>query len=452
MVSIKKEYPGFLTVDDALKLNKKEVYEMQLKYQNHKQMEILMGLGTAQLFVDVKDEAGVELIDDEGNIHYDFIGNVGAMGVGNANSFVWEQLEKVKKIPALNVMGLRNMAAALANNLALLSPGNLSKVWFGVGGAECNEAAIKLVKMAYKGARHKFVALKGAYHGKTSGSIALTGKDKWKLYQSPIMPGVKHVTAENIAELEDALQFGDVAGFFIEPILGEGGVRPVSIEYLKAARELCTKYGTLMVCDEIQCGMGRTGKLWAFEHAGIVPDVVVFAKSISGGYIPFGGYITTEEVWNKAYGEDLTCFHHTITYGNNTLGCASGIAALQFIIENDLINKAAVKGEYMIKRLKETQAKYPDVIKEVRGKGFMIGMEFEVGETDDQKEAFAATVAAIMMNKYRVQTVFSINNPVVIRTLPPFTVTDKQIEYFLNAFENAVKECSEQFAAVASTK
>jgi putrescine aminotransferase len=446
-MDIKKKYPGFLTVDDAMGLKKNEVYDLQRKYQNHKQMENLMALGTAQLFVDVNDDAGVELIDDEGNIHYDLISNVGAVAVGNANKFVWEQLDKVKKIPALNTMGLRSMSAALANNLALLSPGDLKKVWFGCGGAECVEAAIKLVKMAFKGARTKFVSLEGSYHGKTTGAVALTGRAKWRLYQNPVMPGVTHVKPGDIEQLEEELKFGDVAAFFMEPIQGEGGIHPVPIEYIKAARELCTKYGTLLVCDEIQSGMGRTGKLWAFEHAGIIPDVVTFAKGISGGYMPFGGYICTEEVWNNAYGEDLTCFHHTITYGNNTLGCASGIAAVQFIIENNLMERAAEKGEYMMKKLKETQAKYPEVIKEIRGKGYMIGMEFHIEGTADENEAFAATVAATLMHKYRVQTVFTLNNPIVIRALPPLTITDEQIEYFLKAFENAVKDCAQQAAA-----
>lgn len=447
MNNIKEKYPKFMTVDDALELKRNDIFELQKKFQNTRRVELLMQMGYAQNFVSAKEDGnGVELYDDDGNVHYDFIGNVGCMNVGNANPFVWEQIEKAKDVPALHAMGLRSMSAALANNLAMLSPGNLSKVWTGASGSEANEGAIKLCKMTFKGARHKFVALKSAFHGKTAGAIALTGKDKWRLYQEPVMPDVKHVTKENIAELEDALHFSDVAGFIVEPIQGEGGIHPLSVEYLKAARELCTKYGTLMICDEIQCGLGRAGTLWAFEHAGIVPDVVTFAKSMSGGYIPIGGYITTEEVWNNAYGEDLTCFHHTNTYANNTLGCAAGIAALQFILENDLMSAAAKKGEYILEKLKENALKYPEIVKEVRGKGLMIGVEFH----ENMGEAFAMAVNATMMHKYRVQSSFSANNPVVIRILPPLTVTEEQIEIYINAYDKAVQEVAEQFAQAAA--
>jgi len=376
MKNIKDQYPTFLTVDDALKMSKEEIVETQKKYQNHVRVELAQQLGAAQNIVKAD---GVELTDDEGNIHYDFIGNVGTMAVGNANPEVWAAIEKVKDIPALNVLALRNMSATLAKNLAMLSPGNLSKVWFGTGGAEANEAIIKLCKMSFKGARHKMVSTENGYHGKTAGSVALTGRDKWAKYQSPIMPAVKHVPFGDAEALEAALQYRDVAAFFIEPIQGEGGIRVASVEYLKKAREICTKYGTLFVADEIQCGLGRTGKFWAVDHAGIVPDVIAFAKAISGGYVPLGGYITTEEIWNNAYGTPETAFHHTVTFGNNSLGCAAGIAALEYILKNDLVTEAGKKGEYMIGKLKEVQDKYPDIIKEVRGKGLMIGVEFQMG-------------------------------------------------------------------------
>lgn len=440
MVDIKKEYAGFLTVDEAMNMNKEEIVATQKKYQNHVRVELAQQLGAAQNIVKAD---GVELVDDEGNVHYDFIGNVGTMAVGNANPEIWAAIEKVKGLPALNVLSLRNMSAALAKNLAILSPGNLSKVWFGTGGSEANEAAIKLCKMAFHGARHKMVATENAYHGKTAGSLALTGRDKWAKYQSPVMPAVKHVPFGDADALEEALHYEDVAAFFIEPIQGEGGIKVASIEYLKKVREICDKYGTLFVADEVQCGMGRTGKLWAVEHAGVVPDVITFAKAISGGYVPLGGYITTEEVWNKAYGIPETAFHHTVTFGNNSLGCAAGIAALEYILKNDLITAAGEKGEYMIGKLKEIQGKYPEIIKEVRGKGLMIGVEFQAGNDAEQKEMFAAGVAATMMNKYRVQTMFSINNPVVIRALPPFSVTYKQMDKFIEAFENSVKDIME---------
>lgn len=443
MTDVKKKCPGFLTVDDAINMNRDETIKTQKEYQNHVRVEGAIQLGAAQYFTHA-NENGCELFDQNGNSHLDMIGGVGVMTVGNSNQFVWEQMVKVKDQPAINALALRALSASLASNIAKLSPGKLKKVWFGTAGAEAIEAAIKLVKMSFKGVRHKMVSCIGAYHGKTTGALSLTGREKWALYQSPLMPAVKHVPFNDIDALEDALHFGDVAAFFVEPVQGEGGVHPATIEYLQKVRELCTKYGTLMVTDEIQCGLGRTGKMWAFEHAGIVPDVVTFAKGFSGSYMPIGGYICTEEVWNKAYGEPETAFHHTVTFGNNVLSCAAGIATLQFIIENDLINAATEKGEYLMGKLKVIQAKYPQLIKEIRGKGLMIGMQFN--------ESAGGAVAATMMNKYRVQTMFSMNNPGVIRALPPLAVTYEQLDRFLDAFENSVKDVTEQIAQAAATK
>ncbi len=438
MANIKDVVEGFITVDEVSELKRDDVIKLQSEYQNQIRLQMALGLGAAQQFVGAS-ENGVELIDSDGNNHLDMIGGVGVMTVGSANQYIWKAMEKFKDIPAINAIAVRAVSAALSNNIAALSGGGLKKVWIGTGGTEANEGAIKLARMYFKGHRHKFVALDGSYHGKTMGSVSITGRKIWQIYHSPVMPGVDFVPINDIDALDNALKFGDVAAFFIEPIQGEGGIHIAEIEYLQKARELCTKYGTLMVCDEIQCGMARTGKFWAYHYAGIAPDVVTFAKGFSGGYIPIGGYITTEEVWNGAYGEPLTAFQHTATFGDNVLGCAAGIAALEYVFNNDLMNAAVVKGAYLTEKLNEIKARYPGIVKEIRGKGLMIGIEFEANNAE-KAEAFAGMVCSIMMNKYRVQTLFSANNPVVIRALPPLAVTTEQMDRFLEAFENAVKE------------
>lgn len=438
MANVKDVVKGFITVDEVSKLKRDDVIQLQSEYQNQVRLQMALGLGAAQQFVGA-NENGVELIDSDGNNHLDMIGGVGVMTVGTANQYVWRAIEKFKDIPAINAIAVRAVSAALSSNIAALSGGALKKVWIGTGGTEANEGAIKLARMSFKGQRHKFVALDGSYHGKTMGSVSITGRKIWQLYHSPVLPGVEFVTINDIDALENALKFGDVAAFFVEPIQGEGGIHIATIEYLKKARELCTKYGTLMVCDEIQCGMARTGKFWAYQYADITPDVVTFAKGFSGGYIPIGGYITTEKVWNAAYGEPQTAFQHTATFGDNVLGCAAAIASLEYVFENDLMNAAIEKGAYLTEKLNEIKNRYPGIVKEIRGKGLMIGVEFEANNAE-KAEAFAGMVCAIMMNKYRVQTLFSANNPVVIRALPPLAVTKEQMDRFLEAFENAVKE------------
>lgn len=440
MTDVKKACEGFITFQEAKDMSKEDAISLQKEYQNHERVKLAEQLGAAQQFVGA-GENGVELFDSDGNRHLDFIGGVGVMTVGSCNKHVWNAIEQAKDIPAIHALAVRPMSAVLANNISKLSGGKLKKVWFGTSGSEASEAAIKISKMSFKGTRHKFVSVYNGYHGKTTGALSLS-KVKWALHQSPLMPGVSTVKMGDVHALEEALKYEDVAAFFIEPVQGEGGIHVASDEYLKAARELCTKYGTLMVVDEIQCGLGRTGKMWAHQHAGIEPDLVIFAKGISGGYMPLAGYICTEKLWNDAYGTPATAFHHTVTYGNNILSCSAGIASLEYLLENDLMDKATEKGEYMMKKLTEIKSSNEDVIKEVRGKGLMIGIEFHAPKETDS-EAFAAVVAATMMNKYRIQTLFSINNPVVVRALPPLAVTYEQMDEFLTSFESAIGDAKE---------
>ena len=443
---------NFMTVDDALKMNKSEIRALQMKHQNATKLELAEMIGAAKMFVKGDND---KLWDDEGNLHYDMIAGVGAIGMGNCNKAIWKEIDKLKDVPIFYALGYHNMASALAHNLAITSPGGeLTRMWTGGGGgAEANEGVIKLCKMAAKGNRPRLASVMGAYHGKTSGSLALTGSEKWKKYQFPLMPATNLPFGDLIA-LEDCLKTGDVCAFFIEPIQGEGGIRLHPEGYLKAARELCTKYGTYLVCDEIQTGMGRTGKMWACEHDDVVPDVIVFAKGISGGFMPLAGYICTEELWSAAYGDPETCFHHTVTFGESPLTCAAGIASLQYIFDNDLINEATRKGEYMMSKLKAIAAKYPKVIKEVRGRGLMMGIEFQlagktlkemVGNQAAAKEAIGARIASILMNEHNVQVMFTINNPIVIRMLPPLAVTQEAMDYSLKAFEAACSEVASDF-------
>jgi len=451
MVNLKRDYPNFLTVDDVLNLGKDEIVANQKKFQNHLKVKLAEETGAGNLYLKMN---GTKMIDDEGNEFLDMVGSVGVYTVGNNNDYVWDAISKARHLPTMHQVRYNRTASSLAKNLATLSPGALSKVWFGTGGSEANEGAIKLCRMSFKGGRHKLVSNLNSFHGKTTGSISLTGREKWKIHQSPLLPGVSHVPFGDADALEEALQFSDVAAFFVEPIQGEGGVVVPPKGYLKEVREICTKYGTLMVADEIQTGFGRTGKLWAVEHDDVVPDVITFGKGISGGFIPLSGYITTEDIWNRAYGSMETFFHHNVSYGDNALGCVAGIAALTYILENDLLNKTDEKGKYIRDYLKKMQEKYPKIIKEVRGKGLLIGMEFNIsdahmeslesGKRIERNEMFAFKVATTMMIKHRVSVLTTSNNPVILRMLPPLDVSYDDIDFCLDCLEKTVEEIAGQ--------
>lgn len=448
MADAKKVVPGFYTIDDAIALDGKTTRELQLTHLNR--MRSLDG--HAKYFVRAE---GSTFIDDNGDKHLDMIGAVGVVTVGNNNEFVWSCLQKCfdNRLFMMGAISYHNVAAALAHNMALLSPqGKLTKMGTATGGAEAIEGMIKLVKL---GTRHKpekthLLATLGAFHGKTSGAVSLGGKDKWRFGQQPTLGNIDHVTYGSVDELAAALATGKYKAFVVEPIQGEGGILVPPAGYLKAARELCDRYDTLLVLDEIQCGAARTGKFWCCEHEDVVPDCIVFAKGLSGGLVPFGGYLCTEALYEAAYGTIETCYHHTATYQENTLSAAAALGALQFIVEHDLCGMAEHKGARMMQRLREVQARYPGVIREVRGKGLMIGMEF-CPMPEAQRATFgdyySAPIAGLMVEKWRIQVNFTINNLAVFRFLPPLTITDEELDYALDAFESSVAQVVEQVKA-----
>jgi len=231
----------------------------------------------------------------------------------------------------------------------------------------------------------------------------------------------------------------------LEPIQGEGGVIVPPKGYLSGVRELCDKYDVLLIVDEIQTGFGRTGKMFACEHEGVIPDIICLAKSLGGGVIPIGAYSTKPEIWEKAYGGMERALLHTSTFGGNTWAAAAAIAAINVIVEQNLCEQARANGEYMLNRLKELQNRY-SVVKEVRGLGLMSGVEFksQAGLMDKltggminklSEEYFGALVAGELQNKYHVITAYTLNNPNVTRLEPPLVVTKEQIDQVVDALE-----------------
>jgi len=246
--------------------------------------------------------------------------------------------------------------------------------------------------------------------------------------------------------LASELKKEETAAFILEPVQGEGGIIIPPPGYLAEVRRLCSKYGTLLIIDEIQTGLGRTGKLFACQHDGVVPDIMCLAKSLGGGIMPAGAYITTDEIWKKAYGSMDKALLHTSTFGGNTWASAAAIAALEIILEENLPGKAAETGEYLLQGLARLKEKYP-LIKDVRGRGLMVGIEFNQPGNLASKVSFGlaarlseeylgSLVAGELMNKHRIITAYTLNNPNVIRLEPPLSVSKDQIDIVLQALED----------------
>jgi putrescine aminotransferase len=435
------ERKDYISVDAALKLNRDDIRDTYKEYINPGLVALLGLLDADKRFARA---SGVSIWDEEGNEYLDFLGAYGAMNTGHNHPRILEALDKVKGRPNMLQTSLNCMAAALARNLALITPGNLKRSFFCNSGAEAVECSLKLARASTK--KQRLLYCDRSFHGKSFGALSVTGRTKYQAPFVPLLPGTEMIPFGDVQRLEERLRAKDVAAFIVEPIQGEAGVVVPPDGYLTAARELCTRYGALLIVDEIQTGLGRTGHMFACERDGVAPDIMCLAKSLSGGLIPIGACIATEAVWDDAYGGLDRALLHTSTFGGNAWACAAGIASIQVIMEEDLPGKAATNGRYFLEELRNLQKKNP-MIREVRGRGLLIGIEFEKpaqGIVDAlsggminklSEEYVGAMVAGQLLNRHRVITAFTFNNPYVIRMEPPLTVTRSQIDSVLEKIE-----------------
>ncbi|SNX54320.1 aspartate aminotransferase family protein [Thermoanaerobacterium sp. RBIITD] len=436
-----KDNMKYITCDDALKLNRNQVRENYKEYINANFVSMLSMLQFDKLFVKAK---GVSVWDSDGNEYLDFLGGYGALNLGHNPDEIYDAIEKVRDLPNILQAAVNDFPGALAYDLALITPGDLKRSFFCNSGAEAVEGALKLAKIA--SGKHKIVYCNNSFHGKSAGALSVTGREKYQKYFKPLVPDSIPVEYGDAKSLENALKGKDVAAFIVEPIQGEGGVIVPPDGYLKEVRELTTKYESYLIFDEVQTGFGRTGKMFACEHEGVVPDIMCVAKSLGGGVMPIGAYIAKDEVWKRGYGSMEKCLLHTSTFGGNTLACAAGITVIKLIMDRNLPDAAKEKGEYFLNKLKALKEKHK-LIKDVRGKGLMIGVEFnqpEGGFIDKlsggavsklSNEYLGSLVAGELQNKHHIITAYTLNNPNVIRFEPPLIVTKEQIDKVLDALD-----------------
>lgn len=438
-----KTVVDLIDLEDAINLSKREIRSLYKSYVNPGYVTLLGMLDFDKKFVRAE---GVSVWDEDGVEYLDFLGGFGALNFGHNHPYINAALERVAHLPNLLQVTLNPLVAALGHNLAKITPGNLTHTFFCNSGAEAVEGALKLARAASR--KQKIIFCERSFHGKTMGALSVTGKDKYQAPFRPLIPSCEPVPYGDLEALEMKLREGDVAAFILEPIQGEGGVNVPPPGYLKEARKLCKKYEAYLIVDEIQTGFGRTGTVFACNHEDVVPDIMCIGKSLGGGVMPLAAFTTTEQIWDRAFGGFDKCQIHTSTFGGNTRAMAAGIAAIRIMIEEDLSSQAREKGEYLIRGLRLLQEKYPSFIKEVRGKGLLIGVEFNslskgaINKITGGKinriaeEYFAALVAAELINKHHIITAYTLNNPNVIRFEPPLTISKEQIDRLLLALED----------------
>jgi putrescine aminotransferase len=414
-----------------------EIRGLHLNYLNDGLVKLLGFLKFDRSFVRA---GGTKVWDSEGLEYLDFLAGYGAINLGHNPKGIIETIKRALDSDLANMMqtGLGIYPAILAQKLSELSKGHLKRTFFSNSGTETIECALKFARAAT--GRPGFVSLVGGFHGKSLGSLSVMGNPHHQKPFEPLIPGCRTVPFGDLGLLEKELKKKDVAAFVIEPVMGEGGILVHPNGYLEEARKLCRHYGTLLILDEIQCGMGRTGRFFAYEHWQFKPDIVCLAKSLSAGLVPIGATLCTERVWQKAMGGIQKCLRHTSTFGGNSLACIVGMAAIEMIEQEDLLTRAEEMGQILISGLTLLKSKFHKIIKDVRGLGLMIGIEFQetslIGKI--ARDYLAAMMAAELLNSHQVITADTLNNGRVLRVEPPLVVSEEEIKHFVKSLEQVL--------------
>jgi len=402
-----------------------DVIEKYQKFVNPTQVALLKVGG----FDHIEHRAeGVTLTDLEGNTYIDCLGGYGIFSLGHRHPKVVEAVKRqLDLIPLGSKTFLNKPLADLSAKLAELAPGDLQYSFISNSGAEAAEAALKMARMA--SGKTDFVSTEGAYHGKTMGALAVTGRKVYREPFEPMLPGGSFVPFNDADAIEAAIT-DRTAAVILEPVQGEGGIQVPSPDYFPRVREICDRHDVLLIVDEVQTGLGRTGKMFAVNHWDVAPDIMTLAKALGGGVMPIGATMATPAIWNKVFHENP--FIHTTTFGGGEMACAAALAALEVTVEEGLPARARENGAYFLHGLKKIQAEHPNILKEARGLGLMLGVEF----TDSD---IGKLVIGTMVHR-GVIAAYTLNNPKVIRFEPPLIITRAQIDTVLGVFAAGVQD------------
>jgi len=377
--------------------------------------------------------------DHRGQKYLDLLGGYGIYNVGRRHPRVMEAVQSQLSKQALHSQELLDpLRSYCAHLLSLIAPRDekrvLRKCFFTNSGTESVEACLKLAILST--GRKKILATINAFHGKTLGSLACTSKEKFRAPFIGVLCETCHVPYNNLFLLQQAFESAEGTGerfacFIVEPIQGEGGIHVATAEYLKGARKLCDQYGTMLIFDEVQSGMGRTGKWWACEHSDVCPDLMAIGKAFGGGIMPVGACIGTDKVWEKYVADP---FLITTTFGGNPLALSASIATINVILDEKLLESAEVRGSFFLSELKRLKEKYPLYLKEVRGKGMMIGIEFMTNQMgiEFSKRMFAKNILVAG----------TLANAQTIRIEPALTITMIDIHYAISICDTVLKDIS----------
>jgi ornithine--oxo-acid transaminase len=419
-----------------------EEYELYARTINPQFMRVLKTLGFDRVWARAE---GQYLYDENGTRFLDVLGGFGMFNVGRNNPRVRAALVEALELatPGSVQLGVSLLPGLLAEELVRRTPPRLERVLFTSSGTEAVEAALKLGRAASR--RTRVVSTEQGFHGLTLGALSANGGPHFVERFGPLLPGFSHVPFGDLDALERELRSEDVALFLVEPIQGHGVYVPPP-GYLEGAQKLCRRYGTLFAVDEVQTGFGRTGKLFAFEHWGLEPDLVTVAKSLSGGYVPVGALLMARSVYEGVFDSLEHSVSHGSTFAPNDLAMAAGLATLRELDEAGLAARSAELGGVLLTR---TQALVDahDVVREVRGLGLMWAMEFAEPESGSlswrvlermQAGLFAQLVVVPLFTEHHILSQVAGHDLAVLKALPPLVVSEQDIDDFVTALDDVI--------------
>jgi putrescine aminotransferase len=381
-----------------------------------------MGLDTVEY-----EAEGAWVTDVKGQRLLDCLGGPGVFTMGHRHPKIIAAVRaQLERMPLGSHLLLNAVTARAAERIAQITPGDLQYSFFCNSGAEAIEAALKAARM-HTG-RPRFVAAEGAFHGKTFGALSASGREVYRTPFQPLLEGFSHVPFGDAEALAAAVD-DTVAAVILEPIQCEAGIRIPPDGYLTAAREICDAHGALLVLDEIQTGLGRTGKMWACDWDGVTPDIMTLGKAIGGGVMPLGVMVARPRVWD-IFAENPMI--HTSTFGGNPLACTAALTAIEVIEEEGIAQKAAERGQQLLEGALALQAEFPDVVEAVRGRGLLVGMQFP------DSDVGGLVISGLMDAK--VLAAYALNNPEVLRLEPPAVITAAEVDLAVDALRSALRQ------------
>jgi ornithine--oxo-acid transaminase len=432
-----------------------ERFAMHTRHLNEQMVRVLKTIGYDVGFCRGR---GQYLYDRDGAEYLDLLSGFGVFALGRNHPAVRDALKSVleAELPNLVQMDVSALAGVLAERLLGHMP-YLDKVFFANSGAEAVEAAIKFARAATR--RTGIVYCEHAFHGLSYGALSLNGDAIFRTGFEPLLPDCTGIPFNDLAALEQALASRQVAAFVVEPIQGKGVNLPDD-DYLRGALDLCRRHGTLFIADEIQTGIGRTGRFLAVEHWGVEPDMVLLAKSLSGGHVPVGALLTRKWVFDKVFNRMDRAVVHGSTFAKNDLAMAAGIASLDVLKSEGLIENAARAGERLLRGFSAMIGRY-ELMKEVRGKGLMIGVEFGPPRSLKLKASwnlleaankglFCQLITIPLFKQHRVLTQVAGHGSHTVKLLPPLVLSEHDCEWVERAFDAVIADSHKVPGAVWS--